>query len=115
MSDASHTVFLTPLNARGDREANILPAPASSTVAQLWLLLVKDEYPNYQVVFQKDDNAEQFSISSHRTESTPRGKAVPFRIPAEMLNPGTYILKLNGITDGARIEEVGEYSLRVMR
>jgi hypothetical protein len=88
---------------------------APGTVAQLWLMLVKDEYSSYQVVFQKDGNAEQFPISGLRTEVTPRGKAIPFRVPAEILSPGTYILKLNGITDSERIEEVGEYNFRVMR
>jgi hypothetical protein len=115
VSNSSRGIFLTPLNARGDRDANILPAPANGTVAQLWLMLIKDEYPSYQVIFQKDGNAEQFPVSGLRTEVTPRGKAIPLRIPAEILNPGTYILKLNGITDGERIEEVSEYNFRVAR
>jgi hypothetical protein len=115
MSNGSLGVFLTPLNTRGDREANILPAPANGTVAQFWLVLIKDEYPSYQVVFQKDGNAEQFPVSGLRSEITPRGKAIPFRIPAERLNSGTYILKLNGITAAERIEEVSEYNFRVMR
>jgi hypothetical protein len=109
----SPSVFLSPLNVRGDREVNIMPVPAPGTVAQLWLVLIKDEYPSYQVVFQKDDDAEQFPVNGLQAETTTRGRAIPLRVPAEIVSPGTYVLKLNGVAEGERIEEVGEYNLRV--
>jgi hypothetical protein len=113
ISDGSRGVFLPPLVARGGSEANTLPA--SDTVAYLWLVLVKDEYQSYQVVFQKDDDTEQFPINNLRAETTQRGRAIPIRIPAGILKPGTYTLKLNGVNNGGRIEEVGEYNFSVMR
>lgn len=113
--DGSRWVFLTPLNVRGDREANVLQSPVSGTVVQLWLMLVKDEYQSYQVIFLKDGDANQFPVSGLRAETTSSGRAIPLRIPAERLPPGTYLLKLNGITEGERIEEVGEYNFRVSR
>jgi len=114
-SDGLSWVVLSPLNVRGDKEANVLQRPAGDTVIQLWLMLVKDEYQSYQVVFQKDGDAEQFTVGGLRAETTPRGRAIPLRVQSEMLTPGTFILKLSGVSEGNRIEEVGEYNFRVTR
>lgn len=113
VSDDPRWVALSPLNTRGDREANVIQRPAGGTVVQLWLMLVKDEYQSYQVVLQQDGDAGQFPVGGLRAESTPRGRAIPFRIPAHLLPPGTFILKLNGVGEGDRVEEVGEYNFRV--
>jgi len=107
-SDGPSWTALSPLNMRGDSETNVLQHPADGTVVQLWLMLVKDEYPSYQVVIQKDGDAERLPVSALRAETTSRGRAIPLRVPAELLPPGAYILKLNGIGEGGRIEEVGE-------
>jgi len=114
-SDGPSWVVLSPLDMRGGREANVLQHPASGTVVQLWLMLVKDEYPSYQVVFQKGGDTEQLSVGGLHAETTSRGRAIPFRIPAELLPPADHILKLNGIGEGGRIEEVDEYVFRVTR
>lgn len=114
-SGDSRWVALSPLNVRGNRDANVLQRPMDDAVVQLWLMLIKDEYQSYQVVFQKENDAEQFPIGGLQTETTPRGRAVPLRIPAEILTPGTFILKLNGVGDGDRIEEIDEYYLHVTR
>lgn len=113
-SDGPSWAVLSPLNVRGDREMNVLQHPADGTVVQLWLMLVRDEYPSYQVVIQKDGDAERLPVSALRAETTSRGRAIPLRVPAEILPPGTYILKLNGIGEDGRMEEVGEYNFRVM-
>lgn len=108
-SNGSRWVFLTPLATRGGGEANTLTPSIDGTAAQLWLMLVKDEYQRYQVGFQKEGDVEQFPISGLRAATTPRGKAVPVRIPARLLSPGVYILKLNGVADDGRVEVIGEY------
>ncbi|MBV9926993.1 MAG: hypothetical protein JOZ96_18390 [Acidobacteria bacterium] len=115
VSDDPRWVILTPLNVRGDREANVLQRPAGGTVVQLWLMLVKDEYQSYQVILQKDGDAEQLLVGGLRAETTPHGRAIPLRVPAQILPPGTFVLKLNGVSEGDRVEEVGEYNFRVTR
>ena len=115
ISDGSHWVALSPLNVRGDMESNVLQRPAGGTVVQLWLMLIKDEYQSYRVSLQKDGDAEQFPVGDLQAVDTPRGRAIPIRIPAELLTPGTFVLKLNGISEGNHIEEVGEYNFRVTR
>lgn len=112
-SDGPFWAVLSPLNMRGDRETNVLQHPADGTVVQLWLMLVKDEYPSYQVVIQRDGAAERLPVSALRAETISRGRAIPLRVPAKLLPPGTYILKLNGIGEDGRIEEVSEYNFRV--
>jgi hypothetical protein len=115
VSDGPRWIILSPLNVRGDREANVLQRPAGGTVVQLWLMLVKDEYQIYQVILRKDGDVEQFPVGGLRAETTPHGRAIPLRIPAAILTPGTFILKLNGVGEGNRVEEIGEYNFRVTR
>jgi hypothetical protein len=111
--DGSIGVFLSPLAVRGGGAKNTLPSPNDGSVAHLWLLLVKDEYQSYQVVFWKEGDAERFTLGGLRAEATPSGKAIPVRLPAGLLRPGTYVFKLNGVTADGRTEEVGEYDFRV--
>lgn len=113
ISDASSGVFLSPHAARGGGGAtNTLPPLNEGAVAQIWLVLVKEEYQSYQVLFRKDGEDEQFTLDGLRAETTPSGRAIPVRLPASLLRPGVYILKLNGVTADARAEEVGEYEFR---
>lgn len=114
VSDRAGGEFLNPIAVRGGaREANVLPAPAEGTVVTVWLLLVKDEYRRYQVVFQKDGQAERFTVDGLGAEITPRGRAVPVRLPATLLGPGVYTLKLNGVADGGVSEEINGYNFQV--
>lgn len=112
LPDGSTGVFLSPLTVRGGGAQNTLQPP-NDAVAHLWLLLVKDEYQSYQVVFWKEDDAERFTLGGLRAEATPSGKAIPVRLPAGLLRPGTYVFTLNGVTADGLTEEVGEYDFRV--
>lgn len=110
--DPARGEFFSPIAVRGGRESNVLPRPAGDAVVPVWLLLIKDEYGSYQAVFQKEGEVEQFTVDGLRAETTPRGRAVPVRLPAELLGPGLYTLKLNGVADGT-VEEINEYGFRV--
>jgi hypothetical protein len=112
ISNGSSGFFLSPLAARGGGATNTLPPSNDGAVIQLWLLLVKDEYPGYQVIFQKDGEAERFTLGGLRAETTPSGRAIPVRLPARLLRPGVYIFKLSGVATDGRVEEVGEYDFR---
>lgn len=114
-SEGPRWEFLTPIAVRGGREANVIPRPAEGDpAARLWLLLVKDEYDSYQAVFGGDGGGDQFPVGGLRAQTTPRGRAIPVRIPTRLLGPGDYTLKLSGVADGGRAEEIGEYSFRVL-
>jgi hypothetical protein len=109
-SDGAPAVFLAPVALRGgDRSSTLSPRADGGTV-QLWLVLVRDEYPSYQVVFRKDGDADRFTVDGLRAETSPRGRAISFRLPSHLLSPGLYVLTLNGVADGGRTEAVGEYS-----
>lgn len=112
-SAASSSIFLTPLATRGAGDSNSLSRPADGAVVQLWLMLIKDEYRSYQAVFRKEGDTEQFPLDGLRAETTVQGKAVPVRLLSKLLSPGVYIVKLNGIADGGRAEEIGEYIFQV--
>jgi hypothetical protein len=106
------SILLTPLKVRGGGVPST-SLNADNADRQLWLQLITEEYQNYQVVLQKDGDTEQLPLSDRRAVVTPHGKAIPLRIPSRVLTPGVYIVKLNGIAGGGRIEEVGEYSFQL--
>jgi len=113
IADDSSGVFLSPLAMRGGGAEKTLPPPNGGAVAQLWLLLVKDEYPSYQVVFWKEGDAERFTLGGLRAKVTPSGRAIPVRLPAGLLRPGAYVFKLNGVGADGHTEDIGEYNFRV--
>jgi len=43
------------------------------------------------------------------------GKAVVLRVPANLLSKRDYVLTLSGVTAEGTVEEVGEYSLSVVK
>ena len=103
-------VFPLPLrsvNVRG--EAQVLPPPPESGVVELRLLRAADEYKGYRVTLQRVGGVSQYSVHGLRAADTPAGRAVPVRIPARLLTPGTYRLRLSGIRDDDRAEELDEY------
>lgn len=105
------SVFLTPLAPRGGGDSPT-PQLTAGSVVQLWLLLIKDEYPSYQVILRKDGEAEQFPVGGLRAETTTRGKAVRVRIPSDLAGSGLYVMRLDGVEADGTAEEVGEYSFR---
>lgn len=113
ITGGSSGVFLSPLSVRSGGAKNSLAPPNDGAAALLWLLLVKDEYQSYQVIFWKEGDAERLTLDGLRAEATPSGKAIPVRLPAELLRPGAYVFKLNGVTADGRTEEAGEYDFRV--
>ncbi len=99
---------LTPLNVRGS--ASRLPRQGEADVVELRLLRGRDAYASYAVTLQRIGAASRFTVASLRAADSPAGRAVPVRIPARLLTPGTYRLTLTGITTDGRREEADEYT-----
>ena len=95
-----------------------MPPQPESGVVELQLLLraAADDksyksYKNYQVTLQRVGGLSQYSIPALRAADTPAGLAVTVRIPARLLTPGTYRLKLSGLgADGLPPVELDEYT-----
>lgn len=101
------SMALPPVNVRG--ETKRLPPQAESVVVELRLLLTADQHKSYRATLQRVGGVNQYSVPDLRAVDTPAGRAVPFRIPARLLTPGTYRLTLSGVNAEGRPEGADEY------
>jgi hypothetical protein len=104
------SLALTPVNVRG--ETLTVPPQPESGVVELRLLRAADEYNSYRATLQRVGGLSQYSIPGLRAADTSAGRAVPVRIPARLLTPGTYRLKLSGVGANGRPVELDEYTFQ---
>ncbi|HEY9405056.1 MAG TPA: hypothetical protein VIQ24_20560 [Pyrinomonadaceae bacterium] len=101
---------LTPVNVRG--ETQIVPPQPDSGVVELRLLRAGNGYNSYKATLQRVGGLSQYSIPGLRDADTSAGRAVPIRIPARLLTPGTYRLKLSGVGADSQPVELDEYTFQ---
>jgi hypothetical protein len=101
---------LMPVNVRG--EALTVPPQPESGVVELRLLRADDGYKSYKATLHRVGGLSQYSIPGLRAADTSAGRAVPVRIPARLLTPGTYRLKLSGVGADGRPVELDEYTFQ---
>jgi len=77
------------------------------------LLLIGPEYPSYRAVFYDADGEEVWAVSRLRVDAREQTRALTAVVPADLLSPGDYQIKVNGILPDRRTEGVATYSLRV--
>lgn len=106
---------LMPGLVRGGGAANKLEIAPGTSQLRLRVDLEKDAYRSYRAVLQTADGDEVWSGRAAQAQRIGSGGAVVLRVPAELLSKGDYILTLSGVTAGGTVEEVGEYSLSVVR
>jgi hypothetical protein len=104
------SLTLTPVNVRGETQA--VPPQPESGVVELLLLRADDDHKSYQATLQRVGGLSQYSILGLRAANTSAGRAVPVRIPARLLTPGTYRLKLSGVGADGRLVELDEYTFQ---
>jgi hypothetical protein len=104
---------LTPgmLRDRGTL-TRVVIGPNDATV-RFRLLLVGPEYPSYRAVFYDADGEEVWAVSKLRVDPREQTTALTAVVPSDLLSPGDYQIKVNGILPDRRTEGVATYSLRV--
>jgi hypothetical protein len=107
------SIDLPPVVVRSSANSGMISPPAQTTVVELRLVLIGEEYQNYRASLQKFDSTDQFTISGLRAESTPGGEVVPIKIPARLLTRGIYQLRLRADTAAGEPVEVGEYQFQM--
>ncbi|HEV7904647.1 MAG TPA: hypothetical protein VGO96_12460 [Pyrinomonadaceae bacterium] len=104
---------LSPVVVRSSANSGMISPPAQTTVVELRLVLIGEEYQNYRASLQKFDSTDQFTIPGLRAESATGGKVVPVKIPARLLTRGIYQLRLRGDNGTGEPVEVGEYQFQL--
>ena len=98
-----------------EAQENTLTVRPTVATLQLQLVLERDEYKTYEGVLmtaERKQVAREETLKSHMI----RGEAeVDWRLPANNIPSGDYIIQLNGRTATGSLEDVASYSFRVLR
>jgi hypothetical protein len=108
----SMSVILPPLNTRSSGLARISGTPGVSVV-ELWLLPTSLNYEKFKARIRRDGASERFDIFNLTLSDRPQGRAVRLRIPADLLEPGTYQIDLQAVAASGEPVSVGEYQFQV--
>lgn len=107
-------VELVPGLSRGDERTKEIAVPADIAIVQLQLRIPNiPGYQTYRGLLQTNDARE---IS--RQDNLPRDPAsndrITYQVPASLLKPGNYNLKLRGLNQQGEYEELARYWFRVI-
>jgi hypothetical protein len=106
------TILLFSGLTRGESGGNELIVSPGTVTVKLNLVLDSDEYPSYKVIIR---NAQ--TIAAQRAGLKPRrsrsNQIITVQIPAKLLTPGDYTVRLSGVSSSGAIEPVADYAFRV--
>lgn len=111
------TATLTPgqVKAIGGREMTVVELPPGTDLVTLQLTIGEANPPSYHVSLFTDKGEEVFTEDGLQAEFTPMGKFVSVNVPSSILSRGDYRLKLAARISDDKLEEVANYSFRVIR
>jgi hypothetical protein len=108
-------VELVPGLGRGDGETKQITVTSDTTTVQLQLRIPNDvAYQTYRAILQTSDGREISRQDRLRLDPTSNGRVI-CPIPANLLKPSQYDLKLSGINQQGVYEDIARYYFRVTR
>lgn len=109
------SVWLQPgALTRGIAEAERLIVPADATLVRMYLDLGIDDYESYRATLGIETGDEIWSQSQLRADELVEGVAVTLTLPAKLLVPGDYTVRLSGSTTNGDYELIGRYRFRAL-
>lgn len=109
------TVDLTPGLVRADGEIKRISIPSGTGTVNVRLALPTDEYPSYRAVVLTSQGTKIWSTDSVKTETLDGRKTIFLSLPADLLSPGDYQVRVSGQLPDAKFEAVTSYTFRVLR
>ena len=106
---------LTPGLLRDMGSSQKFNIPASSSAVEFHLTLAQEDYPKYHAVLLRVEGEEIWAQTWLRVEGTAQNQPLQLILPAKLLPPGDYVLKLSGISASGESEDAGKYYFRVIR
>ncbi len=108
------SIILTSVE-RGAGSPTTITLPKSAAVAELWLLLPRDDYPTYTAALQSIDGRTLWSAHGLRSRAVDAKNALIARIPSSSLDAGTFIVTVTGEKSDGSTEPVEDFSFTVRR
>lgn len=82
-------------------------------VLELWLPPGPKQTERYNAVIQRVGGQDKYQIPDLRLHDHAGEKAVRLRIFTRLLSPGTYRVRLNGLTPDGSVADTGEYNFEI--
>lgn len=106
---------IAPVSVRSAVSENELKLSSGIRVVEVHLLWIqKANYTRYGAIVRRIDATEAFSVENLQAQRQ-RGVTISVRLPAQMLTPGVYQIKLSGIADDNTLSRADEYRFAVSR
>lgn len=98
--------------SEGPRKVSV---PANTDTLRLQLIIPQNHYTSYEATLAGADGVELTTQSNLISGAVDDQSAVIFDIPANLLPPGDYRVKLSGQNSGGSTVPVASYSFRVLK
>ncbi|MCM3870958.1 MAG: hypothetical protein ND895_09740 [Pyrinomonadaceae bacterium] len=106
--------ILTP-QMRGLQQVPVISIPVDTDRVSLQLELEPDDFRDYRVVLiDQITNRNIWSSSKIKATASDR-KTLKVNLPASLLGPNAYVLRVTGVSTGNESEIVGDYRFRVVK
>lgn len=106
------SVVLTSGLTRGDGEGASVRVPHETDTLRLQLILSDNRYKSFEAILL-DGDGRALTTQSNLTAETVNGQpAVIFDVPANLVPPGDYRMKLSGLNSDGQPVPVASYSFR---
>src|SRR5215213_84718 len=90
-----------------------LNVPKNVTVVQIRLPVEVSSYSRYHATLIREPDSTLFTLNDRQLVDSENRKFLVVRVPADALVPGQYRLSVKGVTDDARIDDLGSYNFTV--
>jgi hypothetical protein len=106
---------LKPILVREAGEIRNVDVSQSRSLIALQLELPADTYQSYQASLQTNDDVELAAINELKAMTLNNGKVVMVRLPAWLIEPGDYQIRLRGVLSAGQQEDVGLFPFRITK
>jgi hypothetical protein len=114
-SDTVLTVLLTPGLTRDGGELKRVAIRSGTGTVQLQLELPRDEYRSYRAIVLSSDRSEVWNGVNLHADEQDGIKLVAANVPASVLSPGDYQVRLSGQLLSGSFEDIADYRFRIAR
>src|ERR1051325_6730090 len=104
-------LFLTPGGSRGSNSQAEAKLSSATAAVRLSLALENSDYRSYTLSIR----AAGDEVFLTRNGVKPRNKSLVITIPASHFPPNDYVIHVDGLTDSHRVENVNDYTFRILR
>lgn len=111
VSEVPVALELSPVTVRGSESQTLSAHPTSGVVVLRLVWIQKEQFPSYQATIRRVADTQSNTVRNLQAESD--GKAILIKLPAHILNRGTYQITLTGIAADGSPSPTEEYTFNV--